>query len=240
MPTTSGGGQVPQPNAPYDPLSSAYVTAASAPPAANAGNAETNGTNPLSGFASRYNANQLENIWSNPWAILPDVFQGMNTAGPGYQGLRDIGADPLTLYNLMAGRNSSLASGGTGGYANWLADLYKSLGSVGGRSFDGAELLKSLFNPVKGGSADGSDQSALYNILTAGDGATQMRTLFNMARDASNVGVNPLAARGYQSALARAGDQAINMQMKQGSGQNANNVPIYELIRQIAPGLVPG
>ena len=223
-----------------NPVSASTVTGTGA----NAGNAEQNGTNPLSGFASRYNPNQLENIWSAPWTILPDVFQGMNMAGPGYQGLRDLGADPLTLYNLMAGQKHDLSSGGTGGYANWLADLYKSLGSVGGRQFSAKELLQSLFNPKKGGTTDtgGStdDQSALYNILTAGDGATQMRTILNMARDASNVGMNPLAARGYQSAMARVGDQAVNQMMRTDSGQGANNIPVFELIKQLAPGLIPG
>lgn len=200
--------------------------------AANASNAEKNGTNPLAGFASRYNPSQLENIWSNPWAILPDVFSGMDMRGGGYQGLRDIGADPLTLYNIMAGGQGSLAGGtATGDYANWLANLYKSLGSVGGRGFSGRELLQGVFNPGEG--------SALENILTAGDASTQMRTLFNMLRDASNVGLNPLAARGYQAAVARTGDQAINQMMRTDSGSGANNTPIYQLIREIAPNLVP-
>lgn len=232
-------------NNPYDTSGNVDLgnaSAASAYPAANAANAEQNGTNPLSGFASRYNPNQLENIWQSPWTILKDIFPNMNMAGPGYQGLRDIGADPLTLYNLMAGQNNDLSAGGTGGYANWLADLYKSLGTKGGRGFSGKELLQSLFNPVgaEAGSGSTAPNSALYNILTAGDGATQMRTLFNMARDATNVGLNPLAARGYQSALARAGDQAMNQQMNASSGADVNSMPIFQLLRQIAPGLVPG
>lgn len=199
--------------------------------------ADTNGTNPLSGFANRYNPNQLENVWQNPWAILPDVYKNMNLAGGGYQGLRDLGADPLTLYNIMAGRNSDLAGEGVGGYTNWLANLYSTLGKVGGRQFSGKELLTSIFSPVGGEGAN--NQSALYNILTAGDASTQLRTLFNLTRDASNVGFNPLAARGYQSALARTGDKALNQMMRTGSGEGANNVPIYQLIRQLAPGLVP-
>lgn len=198
------------------------------------------GTNPLSGFATRYNADQLKNVWSSPWAILPDVFPGMKTDGAGYQSLRDIGADPLTLYNLMAGQKNDLASQGVGGYTNWLASLFKSMGSVGGRTFSAKELLHALFHPKEGSGGDGGEgQSALYNILTAGDGATQMRTIFNMARDASNVGMNPLAARGYQSALARSGDTAINQMMRTGSATGANNEPIYQLLRQLAPGLVP-
>lgn len=197
----------------------------------------TTGTNPATGFASRYNPSQLASIiWETPWAILPDVFGGMKTQGPGYQALRDFGADPLTLYNLMAGYNNDL-SGSEGGnapgnYANWLAGMYQSMGTKGGRGFSGYELLKQLFNPQA--------NSALSNILNAGDGATQMRTLFNMAREASNVGLNPLAARGYQASLARAGDTALNQMMNQNSGQGANNMSVYQLLRQNNPGLVPG
>ncbi len=206
---------------------------------ADASNAEKQGTNPLTGFASRYDPSQLEQIWQSPWAILPDVFPGMNLQGPGYQGLRDIGADPLTLYNIMAGRSDSLGGGtATGNYTNWLADLMKSYGTKGGRSFAGNELLHALFNP-KGGEGAGT-QSALYNILTAGDAGTQMRTLFNMARDASNVGLNPLAARGYQSALARAGDQAQNAMLNSNANQGANNEPVFQYIREHFPGLIGG
>lgn len=200
---------------------------------ANPGEADPNGSNPLYGFAARYNPSQLENIWSNPWAILPDVFPGMDMRGAGYQALRDIGADPLTLYNIMAGQGGDLSGGtATGNYANWLANLLASYGSVGGRGFSGRELLSSVFNPGEG--------SALENILTAGDASTQMRTIFNMLRDASNVGLNPLAARGYQAAAARAGDQAINKMMTSGSNEGVNNMPIYQVLREIAPGLVPG
>lgn len=207
-----------------------------------AANGIKSGTNPGTGFSRQYNASQLQNLWETPWAILPDVFKGINTTGSGYQALRDIGADPLTLYNLMAGRNNSLSGeeGGNaaGNYGNWLAQLYGSMGTAGGRGFNGAELLGNLFNPV--GGEGKQTQSALYNILTAGDASTQMRTLFNMAREASNVGMNPLAARGYQAALARTGDTAINRMMHDDANEGANNMPLYQLIRQLAPGLVPG
>lgn len=200
------------------------------------------GTNTLTGFASRYNPDQLQNIYSTPWAVLPDVFPGMNMSGAGYQGLRDIGGDPLTLYNIMAGGKNDLSNAGVGGYANWLNSLYQSLGSKGGRQFTARELIDQIFNPGRGegnGGAAGSKDSALYNIETTGDAATQMRTLFNMLRDASNVGMNPLAARGYQGSVARAGDEAINKMMNQGSGTGANNKSVYQLIRDLNPSLVP-
>lgn len=198
------------------------------------------GTNPPTGFASQYDPAQLANIiWSTPWAILPDVFKGMNATGPGYQALRDIGADPLTLYNIMVGGNTDFLSGkgnAPGNYTNWLNNLYSSLGSVGGRGFNAGELLGRLFNPVN----TKDTQSSLYNILTAGDASTQMRTLFNMVRDASNVGMNPLAARGYQAALSNAGDSALNAMLRQPVNQGANAIPLYEYIRQNNPGLIPG
>lgn len=192
----------------------------------------TNGTNPPTGFAKGLDPAMLGNIWESPWTLLPQIFgQNMNQAGGGYQALRDIGGDPLTLYNIMAGRNQSMADSGPGQYANWLNDLYKSYGSVGGRGFSGSELLRSIFNPGK--------DSALSNILSAGDSSTQMRSLYNMARDASNVGMNPMAASGYQAALARAGDKAMSSQYSDNVNSGANNLTMWELIKQIAPGLVP-
>lgn len=221
------------------PSYSASASSTSAPGATAPGS--QNGTNVLSGFASRYNPALLDqNIWSNPFSILPDVFSGINTAGPGYQALRDFGADPLTLYNIMyGGTGGDLYGTGTsaGDYTNFLAGLYKSLGTVGGRGFSGGELLHSLFNP--GTPAAGQTAGTpLYNLLTTGDLATQMRTLFNLASAVTNVGMNPLAAKGYQGALQRAGDQAMSMAMKQDANNGAANTPIYQLIRSLAPSLV--
>ena len=191
-----------------------------------------NGTDNLTGFAAQYNPNLLENIWQNPWAILPDVFKGINMTGAGYQGLRNLGADPLTLYNIMAGWNNPLDKGsGTANYTNWLASLYNQLGTVGGRAFSASDLLNGIFSPTQ--------NSALKNIETAGDASQQMRTIFNLARDASNVGMNPRAATGYQAALARAGDAAMNDLMHTNSNSGAANVPMYQLLAQVAPNLVP-
>jgi hypothetical protein len=201
------------------------------------------GMNPATGFAARYNPSQLGNVWDSPWAILPDVFRGMNMAGPGYQALRDIGADPLTLYNIMVGGGTDFLSGGgnaAGNYANWLNNLYSSMGQTGGRGFNAGELISRLFNPRNNPSVDGG-VSSLYNILTAGDAGTQSRTLFNMLRDSANVGMNPLAARGYTAAATRGLDQVLNAIMNDPStGGGANNTPVYQLFKQYAPGLVPG
>src|SRR5262245_7555122 len=116
------------------------------------------GTNPMRGFASQYTPSTAQMVWDSPWAILPNVFKAFGgggdnaralraQTGAGYQSLRDIGADPLTLYNIMAG-GDQLLSGQMGGgspeadYINWLNALYKSYGSVGGRAFSGRELLR--------------------------------------------------------------------------------------------------
>lgn len=206
------------------------------------------GTDPLTGFASRYNPSALRStIWDSPWSILPDVFNSFRTtnsqAGPGYQALRDIGADPLTLYNIMVGGGADFTQGTSnpaGDYTNWLNNLYSSLGTVGGRGFNAGELLGRLFNPRQASASGNGVQSALYNILTAGDASTQMRTLFNMMRDVANVGMNPLAARGYTAAATRGGDQVLNRLLSQDADKGGNAMPVYQMFKQLNPGLVPG
>jgi hypothetical protein len=57
-----------------------------------------NGMNPLGGWAGTqgFNPSALANtIYTQPFDLLPSVFSKLNTAGSGYQSLRDIGADPL-------------------------------------------------------------------------------------------------------------------------------------------------
>jgi hypothetical protein len=210
----------------------AQTAAATAP--GNLSGAFNQGTNIPGGFASQYNPSQLNaNIYQNPWAILPDVYKNINMQGAGYQALRNLGADPLTLYNIMTGTGNT-AGGATNGnasdYTNWLAALYSQLGQVGGRNFSAPEMLQNIFNPGSG---------ALSQIEKAGDASQQLRTLFNLAKDATNVGINPLAARGYQAALSNAGDQAMNQMLHNNANSGPNNVPIYQLISQIAPNLVP-
>lgn len=198
----------------------------------------TSGTNPGWGFAARYNPSQLQTIWESPWAVLPDVFSKFQNpsamAGPGYQALRDLGADPLTLYNIMVGSDANFAKTGTNApadYANWLKNLYQSYGTVGGRGFSGRELLQNIFHP--------GANSSLAQILTAGNADTQMRTLFNLIREASNVGMNPVAARAYQAAAARTGDLAVNQYMKENADSAGNTMPVYERYRQLAAGFLP-
>jgi hypothetical protein len=137
---------------------------------------------------------------------------------------------------MVGGQTDFMSSGGNpqGNYTNWLAQLYNNLGNQGGSGFNARDLLSRLFNPMNNPNQPGG-QSSLYNILSAGDASTQARTLYNMARDAAQVGMNPLAARGYANAFSRANDLAVNQAM-----QGNNNTPVYELMKSIAPGLVPG
>lgn len=199
-----------------------------APPAAGA----TPGLSPTRGFASRYAPGMLDTIYDNPWTILPDVFKGIQTSSPGYQALRDFGGDPLSLYNIIKGSGSKI-DGGSDEFTNFMADLYKNLGTPGGKGFDAKGMIDAVFGTTKTG-ADAT--SSLGQILGAGDMGQQIRTLFNLLRDVSGVGMNPLAASGYQSALAQAGDRYGLAQMKAPAGQTmtpvewiAKNMPTLAL-----------
>lgn len=154
-------------------------------------------------FSSQYTPAMLNQVYENPWYILPDVFNGIQNTSPLYQSLRDMGADPLTMFNILQGSQGKLA-GGAGEFTNWLADMFKNQGKVGGSPFDAKQLMGAIFGQDKVG-ADSSN--TLGQILGSGDMSTQIRTLYNLARDASNVSLNPLAARAYQSSLAQAGDR---------------------------------
>lgn len=172
------------------------------------------GMQPYTGFASRYAPGALnDTIYDNPWYLIPDVYQGINMSSPGYQYLRDFGADPLSLYNIMAGSTGSI-DGGAGDFANFMAQVYQNLGTPGGQGFNARALLGNIFN------AD--DESTLGQILRAGDQSTQLRTLFNLLRDVSNVGMNPLAARGYQAAVAREGDRYGNEMLQTDAGSTVS------------------
>lgn len=189
-----------------------------------------NGMSPYTGFASQYAPGQLDNVYDNPWYLLQDVFKGIDTQGPGYQSLRDFGGDPLSLFNIMAGGKQQI-DGGAGQFTNFMQNLYKNLGTPGGQGFDARELLSSIFSQKTGADAT----SSLGRILSAGDMGQQIRTLFNLLRDVSSVGMNPLAATGYQAAVASAGDRYGNEMLKTPAGQTPS---IVEWMNKNTPGLV--
>lgn len=176
------------------------------------------GLEPLGGFASRYNPSLANQAYENPWYILQDVFSGIDPSSPGYQALRDFGGDPLTLFNIMQGSQGKIDQG-SGDFINWLANMYKGMGTPGGATFNGNQLIDTLFGQTKFGA---DSQNTLGQILGAGDMSTQVRTLFNMLRDVSNTTQNPLAARGYQAAVAQAGDRYGNAMMQAGAGDTMN------------------
>lgn len=210
----------------YTAAPTSYGTASAPTAGSMTSGSPSSGMSPYTGFASRYMPGQLDaTIYDNPWYILADVYNGIKTSSPGYQMLRDFGADPLALYNIATGGSGTI-DGGASDFTNFMANLYQNLGTVGGQGFDVRELLSNIFNAREGSSLD--------NILSAGDMNTQVRTLFNLLRDVSNVGMNPLAARGYQAAVARAGDEYGNQMLK----RDAGNMPqISDWIAQNAPHL---
>jgi hypothetical protein len=206
------------------------------PPAQNTPPATTPpATTPPAGqsFASKYTPAMLDQIYENPWYVLQDVYSGIKETSPLYQALRDMGADPLTLFNMTKGA-TGMNTGGASDFANWLNETYKGQGQVGGSRFSAQQLLGSLFGQDKFGA---DSKNTLGQILGAGDMSTQIRTLYNMAKDASNVSLNPLAARGYQSALAQAGDRYGDAMMKAGASETMNP---SEWMRQNAPWLAIG
>lgn len=192
----------------------------------------TSGTAPYTGFAARYTPGTLKGtIYDNPFFILRDVFNGINESSPGYQALRDFGGDPLALFNVMAGANGTIAESdqGAGAFVNFLADLYRNLGTPGGQDFDSQQLLRNIFSQEPG-----TSKTTLGNILAAGDMGTQIRTLFGLLRDVSGVSMNPLAASAYQAAIARAGDRYGNEQINRGAGDTTSMV---DYIKQNMPWL---
>lgn len=176
------------------------------------------GMSPMTGFASRYTPAMADQAYENPWYLLADIFPGMSESSPLYQALRDFGADPLTLFNIIMGSNQKIDQG-AGNFINFMDEFYRNMGSPGGQGIDTQGLINTLF----GQEAFGADsQNTLGQILGAGDMSTQVRTLFNMLRDVSNAGMNPLAARGYQAAIAQAGDRYGNAQMKADADSTMN------------------
>lgn len=196
---------VPTPAQPATPWNQWYVDWQGAPPANPGAPVQPTPVSPTAAtsLSEQYTPAMREQLYENPWYAIEDIFQGVNTASPLYQALRDMGGDPVALYNIIRGSQSGI-DGGSADYADWLGSMYQGQGSVGGQGFNAQDLLSALFSQEKfGADAD----NVLGQILGAGDMSTQIRTLYNLARDASNVGMNPLAARAYQSALAQAGDR---------------------------------
>lgn len=171
-----------------------------------------------------YTPEMLESIYQNPWFLLQDVFQGINTSSPGYQALRDFGADPLSLFQIMEGADKfsvNQEGGAASSFANFLQNLYTQLGTSGGQELSAKEMIGNIFGQSEFGADAGSD---LGRLLGSGDASTQIRTLFNLLRDVAGSAMNPLAASGYQAALAQAGDRYGNEMLRTSVGDQPNPV----------------
>lgn len=199
------------------PMGTTY-TASSAP--GNSGFAQPTGWAGQQGYTPEL----LESIYQNPWFLLQDVFKGINTSSPGYQAMRDFGADPLSLYSIMEGSNRFTADsdgGAASGFANFLQNLYTQLGTRGGQELSARDMLSNIFGQTEFGENAKSD---LGRLLGSGDASTQIRTLFNLLRDVAGSAMNPLAASGYQAALAQAGDSYGNAMLKSDAANTQNPV----------------
>jgi hypothetical protein len=240
-----------QPRMEIDPLTGQPLALSTPPPAPGTTNYSVPGTPvaptgptgpgadglaPATGWAASqgFTPSMLQSLYSNPWYALPKVFgENMQLSSPGYQALRDIGADPLALFLMTQGAGSTIPEGGQGAsdFANFLNTLYSSMGTSGGQGLDFRELAGNIFGQ------DVSDKAntALGLTLNAGDMGQQIRTFFNMIRDAASSSMNPLAASGYQAAIARAGDRYGSEMLTRDAG---NTPHIIEWMRQNMPGLV--
>ena len=184
-------------------------------------------------FAAQYTPAMMNQIYDNPWYILPDVFQGIPQTSPLYQSLRDRGADPLGLYNTLQGSQGKV--GGAEDFVNWLGNFYRGQGQAGNTTLNPQALLGALFGQEKFGA---NAPNTLGQILGAGDMSTQIRTLYNLAKDASNVSLNPRVAQAYQAALAQAGDQYGLEKLESPVNQGVQN--ISEWVKTYAPWLAIG
>lgn len=195
------------------------------------------GTRPLTGWAATQNFNptSLNQLYEAPWAILPRIFSGMTPSSPGYQMMRDFGADPLALFTMTEGANR-ITSGGAGELANYLAQMFRNAGSAGGTAFNATELLRNIMNAqTKGPTVNGMPtpaQTSLGQMLGVGDPSQQARTLYNLVRDVAGVAMNPLAGQGFEAAMLQLLDTFQNRSLSQNAGdmQSPN-----AFVRQVAP-----
>jgi hypothetical protein len=158
------------------------------------------------------------------------VFQGIAPTSPLYQSLRDMGADPLGLYNTMVGSQGK--TGNSASYIDWLSDFYKKQTQAAPSQASPQNLLSMIFGQQKFGA---DSPNTLGQVLGAGDMSTQIRTLYNLAKDATNLSMNPKTARAYQASLAQSGDTYGQQMLGSEGGTGVQN--ISQWIAQFAPWL---
>ena len=195
----------------------------------------------LTGWAATQNFNptELEHIYQNPQAILPYIFGQMAPGSAGYNRLRNLQWDPLAIMMMSQGAGSMMADpstgGGVGGFANFLNDLYSQIGTAGGQGVNAAALLRNIF--AQEGTSTGDAKTSLGQMLGAGDSTQQSRTLYNLVRDLTQAGMNPLAAQGMQAAMMNQLDRYNSSVLT----QDSESVPsAVDWVRQNAPWLAMG
>jgi hypothetical protein len=175
------------------------------------------GSNPYTGFASRYNPAALQSqIWQDPQMVLNSMYQdaGKSLSSPMYSTLRDFyGADPQSLYLLMQGNKpGAYESGGTGNagsYANFLNSLYGNQMTPGGRGISFSEILGNLNGVGDESSLSAQQQSPLYQLLTSGGASDQVRSLYGLLGDAAKTSLSPAIASAFMNALAKQSDSYL-------------------------------
>lgn len=130
------------------------------------------------------------NIWDNPqMALLLSGFVDPGT--PGYNNLANLGFDPLAVYYASGG--SPTQTTGTD-YAQWLANMYTTLGTradQGGGSITAGPLLQNLVNMPKG--------SELWKMMK--DDPTVFYTMASSVMEAG--GASPMAQSAFKSQIAQ-------------------------------------
>lgn len=183
-------------------------------PAVDPVTGEEIGMGSLTGWAGQYkDANgkgftpeQLrDTVFQNPWYMIQPS-TGAEEGSAGYASLRDIGGDPVSLFNIMHGANN-MGSDDPMPIVNFLADLYKNLGTAGGKMIDGKQLLQAIMNADT--SPEGQNSSQLGLLLgSAGNSSDQSRITYQLYRDAINAsGMDPLGQRARQAGMVNALDR---------------------------------
>lgn len=129
-----------------------------------------------------------ENIWSNPELALQ--LSGVASPGtPGYNNLANLGFDPLMVYYAATGDRDVTGTK----YAQWLANMYKTLGTrgdQGGGSITAGPLLANLVNM--------SPTTELGKMMS--DDPTVFYQMATQVMDAG--GASPMATAAFKSQMA--------------------------------------
>lgn len=121
--------------------------------------------------------------------------------------MRDIGGDPISLYNIMWGsQNMGSTDSSLGEFANFYADLIQNLGTAGGKTINGHDLLQAIMNADT--SKEGQGKTGLNLLLgSAGNSSDSARILYQLYRDVTNAsGMDPLQSRARQAGMVNALD----------------------------------